>query len=1146
MIAILMAGCCASLPAQSTYGSVLGTVKDSSGAAIPNATVKLTDLDENNSRETKSNGNGDYQFLNVLPAHYSVTIENAGFDTFSATNVQLIARQTLRIDATLQVGQTTQSVTVEGASVGVITTDTPAISASLNPTNFPVNVRANGNTSPYLFIQAMPGVQPDEGGNYSIQGGIPSQTQYSVDGISVTNVGGNSPLTNAFPSTETIAEIRVQGVGNNAEYGQVGDVTTISKSGTNQFHGDTFWYTQNAALNARHFGDATKPKLIANDYGVSGGGPVIIPKLYNGRDKTFFFGTYEGFRYPKETAIQEQVPTQAMRNGDFSAILAATGETLHDPSGNPYPNNTIPASQISPIAQKFLTLYPLPNFTDPTSSVPGLGNNYRTNRDSSYHNEQYDVRIDQYLTSKQSFFARWTWKNIDSMNPQDLLVPSSSSIDQYRMLAAAYTYAISPSLLNEARFGFTLNNQGNTNPYDGKAFLNSLGLQGLLGGTPFFNGLPDVSITNFQGLDADRLESIGKSQTFQWADNLTWTKGRHTIKFGTDIRRIRATSPLGFISGDNYGSFSFNGLATGQPFADFLLGIPDNTQLDNVQQDNDGRSIHYNAYAQDSYRVNENLTLEFGLRFEFHPGYQDASGNIGNFDPSVARSGAVIYPDGKASLLAPGYLASFNACPVLGSREGPIVNGAPCTPVLSASQAGLPNSLRTAPYRFMPRFGFAYRPFGNNKTVIRGGFSVYNTEVLGSIYYSLTGTLQSSTFNYNNAITNGVPAFQWPNVKTGGSGIDTSAYGTAYFGTANQIHFKDPYSEQWNLSVDRDLGHNTGVRVSYIGMVTRDLVYAPDYNQPYYSTTFFENRPLSDRPFPNWGEVNSRNNGANAYYHSGQIEINHRYKSGLTFNSAYTFAKNLSDSQGYATTNFGGETSGSRSLDIYNLKSQFGDVGSTRRHRWLTSAVYELPFGRGKEFGSNMNKIANAIVGGWQVSSIFLWQSGPFLTPYFSDGDPSGTGSGSYEGRAQAPDLIGGGNLSNPTASDWFNLSSFVCPGVPGWTAGHQCLIGTPSGTVDPQTGAGLSPLGRFGNAGKSKVIGPGTINLNAGVAKTFAVTERVRVKVEASFTNALNHLNLGNPQLAIDNSNAGAITSATGANFGGSRTGQVGARIEF
>jgi hypothetical protein len=1142
MLAFLLASCI-NLPAQSTYGSIIGTVKDASGAAIPNAMVKLDDLDENNSRQMRSDANGSYQFLNVLPAHYNVVISQEGFDTFNANNVRLIARQTLRIDATLQVGQTTQSVTVEGSSVGVITTDTPAISDSLNPTNFPVNVRANGNTSPYLFIQAMPGVQPDEGGNYSIQGGLPSQTQYSVDGISVTNVGGNSPLTNAFPSTESIAEIKVQGVGNNAEYGQVGDVTTISKSGTNVFHGDTFWYTQNAALNAVHFGDISKPKLIANDYGASAGGPVIIPKLYNGKDRTFFYGTYEGFRYPKETPIQNTVPTEAMRNGNFGPELAGTGESIHDLNGNPYPNNVIPQSQLSPLSQKFLSLYPLPNFGD-TSTVSV--NNYRANRDSSYHNEQYDTRIDQYITSKQSAFARWTWKNIDYQSPNNLAVPSSSSIDQYRMLAAAHTYAITPTLLNEARFGFTLNNNGSTNSFDGKAFLNSLGFDGLLGGTPFFNGLSYLSITNFQDLDAGRLEAIGKSQTFQWADNLTWTKGRHTIKTGMDIRRIRATSPLGFISGDNYGGFSFNGIATGQPFGDFLLGIPYYTELDDVQQDNDGRSIHYNAYAQDSYRVNENLTLEFGLRFEFHPGYTDASGNIGNFDPSVPGSGAVIYPDGKASLLAPGYLQSFNACPVLGSREGPVVNGVPCTPVLSASQAGLPNSLRTAPYRFMPRFGFAYRPFGNNKTVIRGGFSVYNTEVLGSIYYSLTGTLQSSTFNYSNSVKDGVPDFRWPQVKTGGSGIDVSPYGTAYFGTANQIDFKDPYSEQWNLSIDRDLGHNTGVRVSYIGMVTRDLVHAPDYNQPYYSTTFFDNRPLTDRPFPNWGEVNSRNNGANANYHSAQIEFNHRYKDGLTFNSAYTLAKNLSDSQGYATTNFGGETSGSRSLDIYNLKSQYGDVGSTRRHRWLSSVVYELPFGRGKAYGGSMNRALNAVVGGWQVSSIFLWQSGPFLTPYFSDGDPSGTGSGNYEGRAQAPDLLGGGNLAHPTAEQWFNVGSFTCPGVPNWTPGHQCLIGTVADTPDPVTGAGFAPLGRFGNAGKSKVIGPGTVNLNAGVAKYFNVTERVRIKVEASFTNAFNHLNLNTPNLAIDSTNPGLITSATGANFGGSRTGQVGAKIEF
>ena len=198
--------------------------------------------------------------------------------------------------------------------------------------NLPANIRANGNTSPYQLIQVLPGVQADEGGNFSIQGGIQSQTQYSLDGISVTNVGGNSPLSNAFPSSESIAEIKVQGVGNAAEYGQVGDVTTISKSGTNSFHGDLFWYTQNRAFNSTAYGQQSKPQLVANDFGASAGGPVLIPHLYNGHDRTFFFGTYEGFRYPRGATIQNEVPTEAQRNGQFNA----EGVTPKDPrQGSP-------------------------------------------------------------------------------------------------------------------------------------------------------------------------------------------------------------------------------------------------------------------------------------------------------------------------------------------------------------------------------------------------------------------------------------------------------------------------------------------------------------------------------------------------------------------------------------------------------------------------------------------------------------------------------------------------------------------------------------------------------------------------------------------------------------------------------------------
>jgi hypothetical protein len=438
--------------------------------------------------------------VNLQPAHYQITVSSPGFQNFSATNLLLVARQTLRVDGTLDVGQNSDTITVEASEAGVINTDTQTIQATIDSRellDLPANIRANGNTSPYQAIQLLPGVQADQSGNFSIQGGIPSQTQYSVDGISITNVGGNSPLGNAFPSSESIAEIKVQGVGNQAEYGQVGDITVISKSGTNQLHGGAFWYTQNRALNALNFGQQTKPQLVANDFGVSLGGPVVLPHLYNGHDKTFFFGTYEGFRYPRATTIQNSVPTQLERQGNFTQ----EGVTVYQPgTKTPFPGNVIPASQISSVAQGFLALYPLPNAGSPNVAS---ANNYIANKNNSYSSNQYDVRVDEYLTSTQSVFARWTWKDISALNPQNLLVPSETIPDNYKLLVVAHNWTIKPNLLNEARFGFSLNNASQTLPYDGAAFTNSLGLQGIGPSFPF-NGLPDVSISNFQELNTDR------------------------------------------------------------------------------------------------------------------------------------------------------------------------------------------------------------------------------------------------------------------------------------------------------------------------------------------------------------------------------------------------------------------------------------------------------------------------------------------------------------------------------------------------------------------------------------------------------------------------------------------------------------------
>ena len=292
-------------------------------------------------------------------------------------------------------------------------------------------------------------------------------------------------------------------------------------------------------------------------------------------------------------------------------------------------------------------------------------------------------------------------------------------------------------------------------------------------------------------------------------------RGRHTLKFGGDIRRLRAQTSLGFTGSDNYGNFDFDGRYSGSDFADFLLGLPYHSSYASVKQDNDGIAKHYGFFAQDSFKATSRLTLEYGIRWEYHPPFTDTGSDITNFDRTVPVTGRVIIPSTQQALdiTAPGFLQSINACP------GPAFNGIPCTPFLQANKAGWPDTLRFAQKKdFNPRFGFAYRPFNDTKTVIRGGIGRYTMTILGAVFYSLTGISSSDVREFTNNIQNGVPLFQLPQISTNGTGVTSAPYGQAYFGTANDPHFKDPYSIQWNLSVERDLGWNTGLRVSYIAL----------------------------------------------------------------------------------------------------------------------------------------------------------------------------------------------------------------------------------------------------------------------------------------------------------------------------------------
>jgi len=1101
------------LPAQSTFGTILGTVTDASGAVVPSAKVTVTNLGENTTINLQTDTQGNYEALNLKAGTYQVTVEAAGFKTFQAAQVPLAARQVVRVNATLEVGAVTESVLVQ-ALAPVITTDTQTITASLDTRGvleLPLNFRGAGSTSPYRVLAFLPGVQSDDSFNLSVQGAIPAQSEFTLDGISTVNVTGHSPLPEVYPSAEGIAEMKVQGVGGNAEFGQIGDITTTSRGGGNEFHGSLFEYLQNRALDAIPFGATSNPQKVANTFGGSLGGRLI-------RNRTFFFATFEEMQYRRESALQATVPTAAMRAGNFSNEPV----TIRDPiTGNPFPGKQIPASQIVGPARKVFEFYPLPNYgaTDVQRSA-----NFRKNEAAPITSPQFDIRLDHMLSSKQSVFGRLSWKNISSTSPTWQLLPADTSYTHARNMVVSHNYTISPQLLNEFRFGFTFNDGATSYHFDGKKITGEIGLQNLP--TLTYNGLPAFNFSQGTSSFGKGKPGFNYSHLYQWNDNFTWVRNRHTFKFGGDVRRIRAQSSLSFISTDNYGQFNFDGRFSGRDVADFLLGLPYYSAFASTNMDNDGSTWHYAFFAQDSFKASPRLTLEYGLRWEYHPAYRDANGDITNFDRSVPVTGRVIIPSGKRAfeITAPGFLLSINACPA------PAWNGIPCTPFLQADQAGWPEGLRFAQKAdFAPRFGFAYRPLDNAKTVVRGGVGRYFMIPLGSVYYGLTGIHASDVREFSNSITGGAPAFRLPQISPGGTGVRAVSYGSAYFGTSEDPHYHDPYAIQWHLTVERDLGWDTGVRLSYIGQRFIQQPWAPDLNQPQPSTIPYAQRPLTDRPFPYWGRVYSYDTGANMVYNAGQMEVIHRFRSGISFNTAWTWAKHLSDA-GPAPTGFGGETGNGRVSDSLNRRSHRGNVAPTRRHRWITNAIYELPFGKGRRYMSHAHPILQGLAGGWRLSSILLLQTGPYLTATFSGGDPSGT-NGSARG-SQRPDAVRSGNLDNPNADRWWDREAFVCPGrVPGSPDQFNCNV---------------PPIGRFGNAGVGTLVGPGTINLSMGIGKEFPIKELATLKFEASFTNVPNHPNLANPGSAITSIAFGRTTSARGADSGGNRIGQFGLRLEF
>ena len=1077
--------------AQSTFGSFNGTITDPSGAVVPGATVTVLNVNTQAVRTTVTAGDGTFLVPNLDAGSYRVTVSLSGFNEV-VRDATLLARQTVRLDSQLQLQGASEQVHVSAAQP-LIETNSATINNSRSGddiSKLAMNFRATSSTSPIVVATLAPGVQQDRGGAISVAGNLPFMTSFSIDGIASHSSRSGGPAREMFPSVESIQEFKVSSANNNAEFMQVTDITTTSKSGGNQVRGTAFYFLNDSKFTSvdafaprDSAGNAIKPKVQTKSYGVSGGGPIV-------KNRTFVYGTFEGVRQPNESTVSHIVPPDAFRNGDLSSIAAPI---INPFTGQAYANNQVPVNVAS--AKILSAFYERANQN--TGTVINKPN-YVVNAPGNYTQDGFDVRADQNLGSKQKVFVRLTWKDIarESVGSNTKLGTFKSATD-VRQLAGSHNLILSGNLLNEARAGFAYNLQTNDYPLasQGAQLVKDFGFTGLpptpdSGGVPYFS-FADGSFISTGGDKPSRV----LSKSIQFSNNTTWSKGRHTAKAGIDVQHVEYQDRSSFFSGDDYGAYTFTGQFTGNAFADYLLGLPANTAYAQNPPDAQPYSTQFAGYLQDDWRATPRLSFNFGVRYDLRPPYLDRGNQLANFDRNYP-GGRIIVANEAAKALIPQSVKS----------------AVPNTPIVTAAEAGLSERLReTDKNNVNPRVGFAYRLNEGGKTVIRGGYGIYTVPLYGSISYSMYAAATGDVPSFQNgALPGGGFAIQFPNVFPQAlRGIPGA--GTQDFRRANQVDLRDPQAHQWTATVERDLGWNTGLRVSYVGSYTKDLVYSPDLNQVAPNTAGYA-VVRGQRPFKDWNVVTTRDNGSKARYDGLSMELNKRFSNGVSFNSSYTVARHLSDSAGAVPTSFTGEN-GPSTLNMFRGDADYGPVAYTRRHRSISTFFYALPF-------KSENRSVDALVGGWDVTGILLLQSGSFQTATFSNRDPSGTGA-TVRGftSAQRPDGIGDGNIANPTADRYWDVSAFGLP---------------------------ANNIGRFGNGQVGTLTGPGSRVFSTTVGKTIRVGGTQRARFEMAISNLFNIENLDVPNRTITSSSFGRVTATQTVDQAGPRTVQFSLRYSF
>jgi len=1065
---LALLGMAAVAGAQTASGQITGTVKDATGAVVPGATVTVVSELTGSKREAVTGVAGNYAVPLLPVSVYSVTATLQGFRPAKSTGVRLNVDQVVRVDLQLQTGELTETIEVQATAVA-LDTETATVGQLITEkqiTDLPLNGR---NFLSLLYLNAgavettgEQGVMRRGAGNaISLQGARPTSNNFMIDGTANVDTALGTPA--VILSVDALEEFKQQNKTYSAEYGfSANQINLVSKSGTNEFHGTAFLFGRNEALDAKNFFDPPtrdKPELNEKRFGGVIGGPII-------KNKTFFLVNYEGARVDRGFTQFFTVPSPDELAGRFST-------TIIDPrTGQPFPNNTIPPERFSNLAQLALR-----NGWYPAANVNAPQGNYQAIRTLPLTQNQYTVRIDQDLSRFGRAFARFTRTDFDNRYANRVLdIGDQFNVQKTTNWQVSHTWPIKNNVVNTFRLG-RLEARADIIPAACPAAdIDFLGVTGVFTNIPDEQrGCPGVGIQGY-ALTGGPVNSYQASNQPMWdvSNTTTWVTGSHTVTFGANFRRWQLQRDL---ANDFVGNYAFNIGFTGSPVADFLLGYYSNVSVfqpgpfpveGRVGNPREFNFMYLAPYVQDDWKVSDRLTLNLGLRWDYRNVPYETNNRMAWRNLADARGGLLVADESLAA--------------------GGIVDGA------YYQLAGRRSPENPDRYKvFAPRLSFAYRPTASGDTVIRAGYGIFFDSAEGR---EIDGAADVYPYvsrgNYQQSIGQPTPLQTsddlFPSFTAGG--LATPASNT-FLAVSQSPEPKNPYVQQWSLGIQRQLSRTTTGELNYVGSHGSNLLMRRNIAQ---ALPYTPDNPtvVGRRPFPNFVVYIDSDWSGFSDYHALNATLTHRGRA-LLGTLAYTWAKST-DSKSAAAALGATETAGWQGfLNNHDPARDHGLSGFDVAHRVVASFVWNLPFGKGERVGGDVTGVKEALIGGWQLNGIYLWQGGFPIT--ITAVDIGGVLDTFNTNRA---DIVGDIHAGGGTIVEWFNRAAFAQPA-----------------------------LGSFGNSGRSILRGPGINNLDLALFKNFFFPGNTTLQFRVEAFNALNHPQWSGVSTNISASNFGVITSA-------------------